>query len=393
MIVTRTKRHGNRGSITITERFPEAGTLVDVEPSVAVQVAEAETPGTAQLIDTVNGTADEITATTVGSTVTIGLDDPVKVTKGGTGAATLTDHGVLLGSGTDPVTPTAVGTNDQLLTGNTGADPSFKTATVDIPINISMFDSTPSRASVSNWNGGLLLLTPGTIVAPTATQLGPATPANDISVSKGIGKILVVVVAGSDVDGTFTITGEKIDRSTGASTPGHTNTITVDAVTTDGSTTDSNGNRVHSFTGAYISDDWFTGTVVLSTTTLNLTCYVFHVSFEQFNDTSNITLNTFDANIFTTNAAAEFDAYLYDLHKETGNKCDIENHAALHVGADGETAIANKYWRLRRSGIAQAIDGATGGIWIDVHYANSPVYVEDVTIKVWATKTQTLTLT
>ncbi len=73
------------------------------------------------------------------------------------------------------------------------------------------------------------------------------------------------------------------------------------------------------------------------------------------------------------------------------NKCDIENHASLHVGTDGETAIADKYCRLRRGVINQALDGTTDGFWVDVHYLNSPVYVEDVTVKVWATKKVTAT--
>jgi hypothetical protein len=49
------------------------------------------------------------------------------VVRGGTGAATLTDHGVLLGSGTAAVTPTAVGATGEYLAGATGADPAFAT--------------------------------------------------------------------------------------------------------------------------------------------------------------------------------------------------------------------------------------------------------------------------
>ena len=48
---------------------------------------------------------------------TLGVD------QGGTGASTLTDHGVLLGSGTDPITALGVMTNGQLVIGKTGADP------------------------------------------------------------------------------------------------------------------------------------------------------------------------------------------------------------------------------------------------------------------------------
>lgn len=55
--------------------------------------------------------------------------DTVVVAGGGTGDTSLTDHGVLLGSGTSPVTVTAVGTDGQVLIGATAADPAFATIT------------------------------------------------------------------------------------------------------------------------------------------------------------------------------------------------------------------------------------------------------------------------
>ena len=56
--------------------------------------------------------------------------DPIAdVAHGGTGLASITDHGVVVGSGTDPVTPLAVGTSGQLLVGSSGADPVFATPT------------------------------------------------------------------------------------------------------------------------------------------------------------------------------------------------------------------------------------------------------------------------
>lgn len=48
---------------------------------------------------------------------------PQPVNEGGTGAITLTNHGVLLGQGTSAITATAVGTTGQVLTGVTGGDP------------------------------------------------------------------------------------------------------------------------------------------------------------------------------------------------------------------------------------------------------------------------------
>jgi hypothetical protein len=59
----------------------------------------------------------------------LGSTDVIDVANGGTGASTLTDHGVLVGSGTGAITPLAVGTDGQVLLGSTGADPVFATLT------------------------------------------------------------------------------------------------------------------------------------------------------------------------------------------------------------------------------------------------------------------------
>lgn len=53
------------------------------------------------------------------------------VASGGTGVATLTDHGVLLGSGAGAITATAVGATGEVIIGNTGADPSWLAAGTD----------------------------------------------------------------------------------------------------------------------------------------------------------------------------------------------------------------------------------------------------------------------
>ena len=76
------------------------------------------------LVDWVAGTANEIGITDDGDgTITISIVDPLIVAKGGTGAATLTDHGILLGSGTGAITPLGAATNGQIPIGSTGADP------------------------------------------------------------------------------------------------------------------------------------------------------------------------------------------------------------------------------------------------------------------------------
>ena len=80
------------------------------------------------LTDFISGTANEINVADDGDgTVTIGLVDPLIVSKGGSGAATFTDHSILLGSGTDAFTALGAATNGQLPIGSTGNDPVLAT--------------------------------------------------------------------------------------------------------------------------------------------------------------------------------------------------------------------------------------------------------------------------
>ncbi len=310
------------------------------------------------------------------------LKIPLAATEGGTGLATITDHGVMLGSGTAAVTPTSVGPTGDVLSGNTGADPTFKTPTVDVPVLIPMFDSVPSRGTESNWNGGLLKL-------DDAAAVNSGAPF--VMSTKGSGKILIVINAGGDMVGDITATGTSVDRDDQSQSGGATSVITLSGVTTDNSVADDgNGNVIHMYTKAYITDKWFTGIVTITTADTAITDMdVFHISFDQYNDKPDIVLNTFDGSVFTTNSAAEFDTYLYTIHV-TGDECNIHNEAKLNIGTGTyatQAALANKYFRLRQGNIGDALDGTTDGMWVEVHYSNSPVYVEDVTLKVWATQT------
>ncbi len=302
------------------------------------------------------------------------LNTSIVGTLGVTGITTLTGL----------IYPSADGSASDIIKTDGAGTLSLVTPTSHTQVSFSMYDAEPARGSETSLAGAFLSLA-------TAQPLN-SVPTN-LVVTKGTGKLVVVVNAGSDFAGDITVTGTSVDRDTGATTGADTDTLTIDALTTDGSDTDTNGNTRHAFTGAYITSKWFVGTVTLSTTNLTLTDVdVYHVSFEQYDDTIDITLDTFDANILTTNVNAEFDAYLYAI-MVTGDKCNITREASLNVGVDGETALVNKYWRLRRGNINKAIDGSTDGTWVDVHYSNSPAYVEDVSIKVWATEVVPLTLT
>ena len=62
-------------------------------------------------------------------TVTLGIVNPLIVGKGGSGAATFTDGGILLGSGTGPFTALGQATNGQLPIGSSGVDSVLATLT------------------------------------------------------------------------------------------------------------------------------------------------------------------------------------------------------------------------------------------------------------------------
>ncbi len=68
---------------------------------------------------------------------------PVTVVQGGTGLTTITDHGVMLGSGTSAVTPLAAASTGEILCGLTGADPVFldNTKTYELHIDGARADS------------------------------------------------------------------------------------------------------------------------------------------------------------------------------------------------------------------------------------------------------------
>ena len=58
----------------------------------------------------------------------INTGKPIEITAGGTGAATFTSNGVLIGNGTSAITALAAGATGTLLIGSTGAAPTFGTS-------------------------------------------------------------------------------------------------------------------------------------------------------------------------------------------------------------------------------------------------------------------------
>lgn len=77
-----------------------------------------------------------LSVTTNATTLSYALTAPVSVANGGTGATTLSNHGLLLGQGTSPVVALGNATNGQIPVGSTGADPVLATLTAGSNISI-----------------------------------------------------------------------------------------------------------------------------------------------------------------------------------------------------------------------------------------------------------------
>ena len=69
----------------------------------------------------------------------LSLTTPLEVGSGGTGASSLNNHYVLVGSDTDAITPVTPSTSGFVLTSNgTGSDPSFQVASAGHSLGMAM---------------------------------------------------------------------------------------------------------------------------------------------------------------------------------------------------------------------------------------------------------------
>ena len=112
----------------------------------------------------VSGSSAELSA--------LSLDTALPVGSGGTGASTLTDGGVLLGSGTGAITALGQATNGQLVIGSTGADPVLGTITGG------------SNISVTNGAGSITIAATG-LGSGTVTSVDTAGSVNGITLTGG----------------------------------------------------------------------------------------------------------------------------------------------------------------------------------------------------------------
>lgn len=160
-----------------------------------------------------------VNAALVDSNGQLGSVASLGVANGGTGAATLTDHGILLGSGTGAITPLSVGSSGQILTGVTSDDPTWTTATY--PSTVSKGDVLV--ASADNVIGVVTgAATAGYVLTANGAGSAPTFQANS-----GGGIATLNGDSGSATGSTVTLEG-----GTGITTSGTSATITISSTKT-----------------------------------------------------------------------------------------------------------------------------------------------------------------
>ena len=204
----------------------------------------------------------------------------------------------------------------------------------------------------------------------------------------GVSKVLGIVLAGTDLVGSYTITGTSIDRNTGVETPADSEVVNVNGLSIDNSAPDANGNTIYDYSNTYISSKWWKGTLTFSTTDLDLTEIRFaQVSFEQFDDSPNIVVDSLDATYIISNSAAFMDCYMYAVDV-VGSICNVTQIAELHHEAGFSP---DNSFRRRQGNIDKSIDGLTSGVFVDLYLApTTQAYFSSFSLKIWATQTQTI---
>ena len=167
------------------------------------------------------------------------LDNALTVPNGGTGVNSLTDGGVLLGSGTNSITALGQATNGQLVIGSTGGDPVLSTLTEGTGVTISNTagsieisavgsGGTVTGVSATGTVNGITLTSDGDTVTPTITLAGPlANVTNGQLSSNGTMDVGGVTLELGIGDAT-----PAFDLQDATSYPGDSSLVTLGTITT-----------------------------------------------------------------------------------------------------------------------------------------------------------------
>jgi hypothetical protein len=256
----------------------------------------------------------------------------------------------------------------------------YLTSQLGVPHFFSWYIQQNERFLTFQANGGL---TPLTI----AQALSAGVP---INVTKNASRVLIVANAGTDVAGNITVTGDIVNRNTGAITVGGTEVIPVAGLTTDNTDTTTLGTNRWQFTRAYMTTEWFRGSVALSTTApsdVNLSDVdVYSISYEEHSDLTQLEFDILDVSAIPNNTAAALDTLLFKVVWDPITKqSNISILGEINTPAT-EVSAAYQFIRMRRSlSSAEHIDYANREGWfLNVgFFPDNQKYWDDITVKMW----------
>jgi hypothetical protein len=136
------------------------------------------------VLATISGTADEVDVSNGAGTITIGIVNPLSAAKGGTGAATLTEGGMLCGGGSGAITALGVAANGQIPIGDGTTAPTLATIT-----------ATAGETEISNGAGTITVGLPAAVTG--VTTFSNATAKAYIQTLEVVSGGAVTVPAGS----------------------------------------------------------------------------------------------------------------------------------------------------------------------------------------------------
>ncbi len=196
----------------------------------------------------------------------LALDTALPVASGGTGASTLTDGGVLLGSGTGAITALGQATNGQLIIGRVGADPILGTITGGANISVTngsgsisiaatgLGSGTVQTVSATGNENGITLVSDGDTVNPTLTLGGALANVTNGQLSNSsvtLGSTSVALGATASSIAGLTLTGVSASGSFSGSFVGDGSGLTgLPDGTTPNALSQGNGIATFSFDGS-----------------------------------------------------------------------------------------------------------------------------------------------
>ena len=164
----------------------------------------------------VSGSAAELSSVT--------LDTQLAVAQGGTGATTLTDGGVLLGSGTSAITATAVLADGEMLVGDNSGDPAIESgATLRTSIGVGTGDS-PQFTNLTLTGGAITLTGAATDIDvidnnSSALSIDASGKAGILEIDSTNSSEKVKMSGGLDVTGALNVVGALSGSTLTLATP------------------------------------------------------------------------------------------------------------------------------------------------------------------------------